>query len=168
MCIRKISGFVLMWGGTRSSLLRSQIFYVYRPRLPLFRYVPIVRRFELGAPLFAGLSILSSIGRSLALSQNVSWVYAMDVPLPISSNTDIPFSERYIHIGFLPISTYIGSNMDVHPRAHHPVDLLHVQVLLHRPHAPPSGSLAPVTSSSTPTASTVTHCPPLAWCPPPG
>ena len=43
MFTRKISGFVLMWGLTRSSLLRSQIFYVYRPRPPVFRYVPIVR-----------------------------------------------------------------------------------------------------------------------------
>ena len=59
MCVRKISGFVLMWGLTRSSLLRSQIFYVYRPRPPAFRYVPIVRGSgvsEQGVPLFAGLS----------------------------------------------------------------------------------------------------------------
>ena len=56
MCIRKISGFVLLWGLTCSSLLRSQIFYVYRPRPPAFRYVPIVRRFELGGGLFTGLS----------------------------------------------------------------------------------------------------------------
>ena len=59
MFIRKISGFVLMWGLTRSSLLRSQIFYVYRPRPPAFRYVPIVRGSgvsEQGVPLFARLS----------------------------------------------------------------------------------------------------------------
>ena len=37
MCIRKISGFVLLWGLTCSSLLRSQIFYVYRPRPPAFQ-----------------------------------------------------------------------------------------------------------------------------------
>ena len=56
MCVRKISGFVLLCALTRSSLLRSQIFYVYRPRPPAFRYVPIVRRFELGGGLFTGLS----------------------------------------------------------------------------------------------------------------
>ena len=60
MCVRKISGFVLMWGLTCSSLLRSQIFYVYRPRPPAFRYVPIVRGSgvsEQGVPLFGGLSL---------------------------------------------------------------------------------------------------------------
>ena len=60
MRIRKISGFIEMWGLTRSSLLRSQIFYVYRPRPPAFRYVPIVRGSgvsEQGPPLFAGLSL---------------------------------------------------------------------------------------------------------------
>ena len=51
---------------------------------------------------------------------------------------------------------------------HHPVDLLHLQVLLHRPHAPPSGSLAPTTSSNTSTAPSASQCPPLAWCPPRG
>ena len=59
MCVRKISGFVLLWGLTCSSLLRSQIFYVYRPRPPAFRYVPIVRGSgvsEQGVPLFARLS----------------------------------------------------------------------------------------------------------------
>ena len=39
MCVRKISGFVLLWGLTCSSLLRSQIFYVYRPRPPAFRSI---------------------------------------------------------------------------------------------------------------------------------
>ena len=43
MCVRKISGFVLLWGLTCSSLLRSQIFYVYRPRPPAFRYVPALQ-----------------------------------------------------------------------------------------------------------------------------
>ena len=56
MCVRKISGFVLLWGLTCSSLLRSQIFYVYRPRPPAFRYVPIVRISEWGGGLFNGLS----------------------------------------------------------------------------------------------------------------
>ena len=59
MCVRKISGSVEMWGPTCSSLLQSQIFYVYRPRPPAFRYVPIVRGSgvsEQGVPLFAGLS----------------------------------------------------------------------------------------------------------------
>ena len=59
MCVHKISGSVEMWGGTRSSLLQSQIFYVYGPRPPAFRYVPIVRGSgvsEQGAPLFGGLS----------------------------------------------------------------------------------------------------------------
>ena len=49
-----------MWGGTRSSLLQSQIFYVYGPRPPAFRYVPIVRGSgvsEQGVPLFTGLSL---------------------------------------------------------------------------------------------------------------
>ena len=59
MCVRKISGSVEMWGLTCSSLLQSQIFYVYRPRPPAFRYVPIVRGSgvsEQGVPLFTGLS----------------------------------------------------------------------------------------------------------------
>ena len=63
MCVRKISGFVLLWGLTCSSLLRSQIFYVYRPRPPAFRYVPIVRGSgvsEQGVPLFARLSLSTS------------------------------------------------------------------------------------------------------------
>ena len=37
MCVRKISGSVEMWGRTCSSLLQSQIFYVYRPRPHVFR-----------------------------------------------------------------------------------------------------------------------------------
>ena len=71
MCSYKISGSVEMWGGTRSSLLQSQIFYVYRPRPPAFRYVPIVRGSgvsEQGVPLFGGLSthpVFSGIGRGL-------------------------------------------------------------------------------------------------------
>ena len=67
MCVHKISGSVEMWGGTRSSLLQSQIFYVYRPRPPAFRYVPIVRGSgvsEQGVPLFAGLSCAPAIDAS--------------------------------------------------------------------------------------------------------
>ena len=54
-----------MWGGTCSSLLQSQIFYVYRPRPPAFRYVPIVRGSgvsEQGVPLFGGLSEREYVG----------------------------------------------------------------------------------------------------------
>ena len=61
MCVRKISGFVLLCALTCSSLLRSQIFYVYRPRAPESRYVPIVRRFELGGGLFTGLSLAVAV-----------------------------------------------------------------------------------------------------------
>ena len=84
MCIRKISGFVLLWGLTCSSLLRSQIFYVYRPRPPAFRYVPIVRGSgvsEQGVPLFAGLSCVSLVSWpdriELALRTAAGTAYAM-------------------------------------------------------------------------------------------
>ena len=84
-----------------------------------------------------------------SLGNHSDWVCAIDVHYPISFNKGIHYFRMYGLIGFLPIRMYIGSNKAIHPRAHHPVDLLHVQVLLHRPHAPPSGSLAPTTSSST-------------------
>ena len=74
MCVRKISGFVLLWGLTCSSLLRSQIFYVYRPRPPAFRYVPIVRGSgvsEQGAPLFAGSSPRLLLGLALVWSEEL-------------------------------------------------------------------------------------------------
>ena len=77
MCVRKISGSVEMWGPTRSSLLQSQIFYVYRPRAPAFRYVPIVRGSgvsEQGVPLFGGLSDTESrIVCPLASLVPLSW-----------------------------------------------------------------------------------------------
>ena len=100
------------------------------------------------------------------------WVCAIGARPPIPFNTGIRFSKTCTRIGFLPIRVHnvvhVGSNTGLRCRPHHPVDLLHVQVLLHHPHAPPSGSLAPTTSSSTSTTSTASHCPPLAWCPPPG
>ena len=59
MCVRKISGSVEMWGRTCSSLLQSQIFYVYRPRPHVFRGSAEEapgKRFGTGGGLFSGLS----------------------------------------------------------------------------------------------------------------